>query len=51
MSPAERQNALAQADDYASFLGLTRRAQTFSVPTSAVVDSPVHRDFAVFVRP
>lgn len=42
---------MAQASDYAGFLGLTRRATTFSVENPAVIDSPLHRDFAIFVRP
>lgn len=50
--PPEGRAALdALADDWAVPLGLTRRAATFSVPRPAVMDSPIHRDFAVFVRP
>ncbi len=50
--PAQEYNALyAQADDYASLLGLTRRAQQFHVEDPAVVPSPLHGDMVVFVRP
>lgn len=51
LSAEEKAQRLAQASDYAGFLGLTKRAVTFSVPDPAVIDSPVHRDFAIFVRP
>jgi len=50
--PPEGRAALdALADDWAVPLGLTRRAVTFRVGLPAVMDSPVHRDFAIFVRP
>lgn len=38
-------------DDWAEGLGLTRRAATFSLERTAVVDDPSHRDLAIFVRP
>ncbi len=38
-------------DRMASFFGLTRRARTFHVDRSVTVDSPVHSDLAIFVRP
>jgi hypothetical protein len=50
-TPAEQAVLVAQVSDFAGFLGLTKRAVTFSVPDPAVVDGPLHRDFAIFVRP
>jgi hypothetical protein len=51
LSPEERASLMDQVDDYAGFLGLTRRAVTFRVARPAVVDSPIHQTFAIFVRP
>jgi arabinofuranosyltransferase len=50
--PPEQAGALlSMSEDYAALLGLTRRAVTFHVDRSAVMGSPLHQDFAVFVRP
>ncbi len=51
-APPEVQAALAQqAQDYAGPLGLTKRVATFHVSHPAVIDSPLHQDLAIFVRP
>ena len=39
------------ADDYALGFGLTRRGAHFQVRPPVTVDSPVHEDLVVFVRP
>jgi hypothetical protein len=39
------------AEAWSELLGLTRPAAVFHVDVPHVMDSPVHRDFAVFVRP
>lgn len=50
--PTQEYEALyAQADDYASLLGLTRRAAHFHVDDPATVPSPLHADMVIFVRP
>ena len=46
-----RSQLAALADDWTAVLGLTRRAASFHVDVPHVMDSPVHRDFAIFVRP
>ncbi|MFT7462607.1 MAG: hypothetical protein ACI9EF_000948 [Pseudohongiellaceae bacterium] len=52
MLPTQEYDALyAQADDYASLLGLTRRVARFHVDEPTVVPSPLHSDMVVFVRP
>jgi hypothetical protein len=51
LPPEQAAAVMAMSEDYASLLGLTRRAVTFHVDRSAVMGSPVHQDFAVFVRP
>jgi len=38
-------------EDWAAGLGLTRRAATFSIERTAVVDDPTARHLAIFVRP
>ncbi|MHC4846197.1 MAG: hypothetical protein ACYTCU_08550, partial [Planctomycetota bacterium] len=50
-TPAEQAQLMATVSDFATFLGLTKRAVTFSVPDPAVIDGVLHRDFAIFVRP
>jgi hypothetical protein len=51
LSPPEQAALLQRSDDWASLLGLTRRAASFHVDDSAIMGSALHQDFAVFVRP
>jgi hypothetical protein len=41
----------ATGDAFATGWGLTRRAAIFHVDESVTVDSPIHQDLVVFVRP
>jgi hypothetical protein len=50
-TPEEQAAFAQQAQDFAGPLGLTRRVATFHVAHPAVVDSPLHQDLAIFVRP
>jgi hypothetical protein len=51
LSAQEYEFLYAQADDYASLLGLTHRVANFHVDEPATVPSPLHADMAIFVRP
>jgi hypothetical protein len=51
LPPDEAQQLRLHAADYAEFFGLTRLAATFRVDEPAVVSGPLHRVFAVYVRP
>jgi len=46
----DRTLVAVSAEAWAELLGLTRRAASFHVDVPHVMDSPVHRDFAIFVR-
>lgn len=47
----DRTLTAVSADAWAELLGLTRPAAAFRVPYPAVMDSPIHQEFAVFVQP
>jgi hypothetical protein len=51
LPPADQALLAAQAQDFAGPLGLTRRVATFHVTHPAVVESPLHQDLAIYVRP
>jgi len=50
-TPEEQATLAQQAQDFAGPLGLTKRVATFHVANPAVIQSALHQDMAIFVRP
>jgi hypothetical protein len=50
-SPEGKAQLAQTAQDYAGPLGLDKRVATFHVTKPAVIESPLHQDLAIFVRP